>query len=106
MAIAREVLNTQADVSVIRTGVFQSAQRRIAAVVKVDRKAGKVYYLQEEDCLVKLVHSYIDPFVRNYPIELPNYPVRRAVRAFHRHILDGYKYTEEARRVINTILER
>lgn len=106
MAISPEVLNRQVDSTDLKTGVYQSHERRCVVVVKADRKTGKVYYLKSEDATVTLETSWREKFVRDYPLHLDNYPLLRAVRGLARHIHEGFGYTHEAGAVIRAILKK
>ena len=104
MALNRELLNQQLVTSEVRTGVYQSADRRICIVVKAG-KDGKVHYLHNNDCLIQLATSWKEKFMRDYPLMLHNYPTRRAVRSFAKQVKDGFKQTAEAKAVMDAVLK-
>ena len=106
MAISPEVLNKQVESTDLKTGVYQSHQRRCVVVVKTDRKTGRVYYLKSEDSTVSLESSWREKFVRDDPLYLENYPLLRAVRGLARHIHEGFGYSHEAGAIIRAILKK
>lgn len=99
-----ETLNLQLRANEVKTGVYQSRDRRVCIVVKV--KEGKVYMLTWHDCTVQLEVSFREKFLVDYPLYLLNYPAMRAVRRFANAARGEFVCTPEARKVINSILVR
>jgi len=104
MPIPAETLNSQLIAREVHTGVYQTHKREIAVVVRV--KEGKVHYLAlDAKCRIVLEATDAASFLRDHPLELYHYPIRRAVRKFARWVrVDHLPVTDEARKVINAIL--
>lgn len=100
MAIDPEVLNHKVrDSGTIRPGVFLSDMRNVAVVVRV--KEGKVTFLTWHTGTVRIEVEFTYTFARNWPLSLPNYPVRRALKRFAR---GGLPLDPGAAAVIRTVL--
>jgi hypothetical protein len=104
MAIDPDVLNARLVTFEVRTGVYLNHNRRSCVVVKVS-KDGKVHYLHETDSLVQLTVTLKDQFIREWGLFLMNYPAKRGIRAYNKHIREGFKYTAEAGAIIRAILQ-
>jgi hypothetical protein len=85
------------------TGCYLTADRRVGVVVAV--RKGKVFVLAHRDCTIALETSWPEKFLRDYPAQLPRYPVRRAVRLFAKWIHEGFKCTPEAAQIIRAMLK-
>lgn len=64
----------------IRTGAYLSPSRNTAVVVR--SKDGRVSFLTYMSGTVELREVFAFSFARDYPIFLPNYPAKRALRSF------------------------
>ena len=95
-----EVLNLKEPTERVRPGVFLSAMRKTAVVVRV--KDGMCAYVALTDaCRIELVTAPVYAFVRDFVLCLPNYPARRALRAYNGMRLP---ITPEAAKVLRVVL--
>lgn len=82
MAIDPALLNEQQREAPITPGVYLSEARASCVVVRV--KDGKVMYLHWTNGTVEAVTTAMYVFARDWPIKLPNYPVRRALLKYRK----------------------
>lgn len=100
MAIDSAVLNEKVEHGgTIHTGVYMSVNRNCAVVVKA--KDGKIAYIVQDNSMVELRQAFAFTFAREYPLHMPNYPAKRALRAMRK---PGFPVHPMAEKVFRAVL--
>jgi len=99
MAIDAALLNEKVEHGgTIHTGVYLSPNRNTAVVVR--SKEGKVAFLTFLSGTIELRETFAFSFARDYPLALPNYPAKRALRAYRKAGLPVHPLAEKVFRAV------
>ena len=104
MAIDPDILNAKMALSphvLFGTGVYLDHMRHSAIVVRV--KEDRFTFITTRSGSVTLEACHREVFLHDWAVQLPNYPVLRAVRS---HLRPGLNVSADAGKILRSILER